>query len=214
MTDDPPSPEQMATLNDVSFKFEPSGSMAWAGRATCKHGITRNTTFQIAPGVPPLNHAGMVDAVRRQHQQVLACDCPNEPSVLNATVTFQPANAVPPGQQRYVPQQSATIPPPAKNFFFGPRLTCLKLGAYQVVAKVQLSRGLTQGAGGLGVIVVSGVPVLSVPMIDEATRATANIDVTLNLAPNQSVEVGYENTSAQVQDVTVTTLTVSEVWVP
>jgi hypothetical protein len=216
---DPPLPQQLPAEplagNEVSIKFTQTSATVWVGSANCKHGITQNATYLIAPGVPPLDHRLMVQAVFRQHDQIVGCDCPYAAPILNATVTFAlPAAGVEPGQQRYVPQLSASIPAPAKNFLYGPGLTCKKTGAYQVVAKVQLSRGLAEGARGAGVILISAVPVLSVPMVDEGGKATANINGMLNLAANQSVAVGYENTSAALQDVVVTTLSVSEVWVP
>lgn len=201
--------------NDVSVAFELVGQTAWAGNAKCKHGQVNNATYQIAPGVPPLNHAAMVTHLRRMHQQIVACDCPNEPPRLNATIVFSTATGVAPGQQRYISQSSGTIEAYAKdNLWWGPGLTCAKAGAYQLLAKVQLSRGVAQGAGGLGVVIIQGVPVHSVPMTDEGGKATANIDTMLTLLPNQSINIGYENTTAVAQDVTLTTLTVSAVWVP
>lgn len=80
----------------------------------------------------------------------------------------------------------------------------------------QCATGEERGTEGdwAGVTVVSGAPVVNVPMVDEANKATANINVLLNVAANQSVAVGYENTSTSNQDVSLTRLTVSEVWGP
>lgn len=207
--------EQAITAgNTVSCKFTMTGPLVWVGEAKCKHGVTTNATYLIAPGVPPIDHALMVNATRAQHDAVIHCDCPYDDPKLSATVTCLPTSAVPPGQQRYIPQSGASIQPPAKDFFFGPGLTCAVAGAYQIQAKIQLSRSTTQGATGLGVLVLTGAPVLNVPMVDESARATANINAMLNLGVNQSVAIGYENTSAQAQDVQLATLMVSEVWVP
>lgn len=201
--------------NEIDVKFDQVAALVWQGRANCKHGTVTNATYLIAPGVPPLNHAQMMQSSLRQHQQLVGCDCPIAPPRLNATVTFQPASAVEPGQQRYIPQASAVIQPTAKNnLWWGPGLTCAKAGAYALKGKVQLGRAVSAGATGYGVIIVQGVPVFSVPMTDEGGKATANVDVVVNLAINQSIAVGYENTSAVAQDVVVTSLTVSEVWVP
>jgi hypothetical protein len=195
----------------VSCNFVQVDPVTWAGTAICPHGISRNQTYQILPGVPPLDHRAMVQSLYRQHSLLKGCGCVLETPILNATVTFTLPTGVPPGQQRYVPQQSATI---VKNFFYGPGLTCSKTGAYQLVGKVQLAKSTGQGAAGLGVLVISGQPVLSVPMADETAKATANISTVLNLSVNQSINIGYESTSSAAQDVALATLTVSEVWVP
>src|SRR5262245_16169728 len=113
---DAPEPQDTSVVeplagNVVSFKFQPATSTTWLGEANCKHGITRNQTYQIAPGVPPLDHARMVRDVLRQHDQLVACDCPYETPSLNATVTFQATSGVEPGQQRYITQTSAVIEP-------------------------------------------------------------------------------------------------------
>lgn len=198
----------VATIKQCTFlQNSPS---TWLCTATCVHGTARNVTFKPPPGIA-VDYADMVARTYRQHDLLVGCSCVYDTPVQVATVSFQPANGVAPGQQRYCPQQSGTI---VRDFFFGPGLTCSKGGAYLITAKVALSRGLTQGARGLGVVVIAGQPVLNVPMIDVASVATANISTTLNLAANQSVNIGYENTSTSVQDVQTTTLTVGEVWAP
>jgi hypothetical protein len=61
----------------------------------------------------------------------------------------------------------------------------------------------------------AGAPaILSAPMTDVGGLATAFITGVLNLAPNQPLAVAYVNTGSASQDVQVTTLKVSEVWVP
>lgn len=191
----------------VTFTFAQTTPTIWRGTATCPHGTTRNETYLIAVGVPPLNHAAMVDSVFGQHAQLLPnCDCGQVRPKLAATVTFQvPVAAVPPGQQRYIPQSAATLT--GTDFWWGPGLTCARTGAYAISATVQLASANGRGAG---VILVSGQPVYSVPM----TGGLATINVTLNLVANQSLAVGYENTSNANQDVSAATLTVSEVWAP
>lgn len=212
MTDEQlPAVEPEAT-GTVSFAFAQTTPMIWAGTATCPHGTTRNATYLIAVGVPPLNHTQMVDSVYRQHDQLIACDCTRARPKLAATVTFQvPVAGVPAGQQRYVPQLSASLV--GSNLWWGPGLTIARSGGYNVQAKVQLALG-PPSATGLGVVLISGQPVLGVPMVDEGGKATANINANLNLANNQSIAIGYENTSNAVQDVALCTLTVSDIWVP
>jgi len=196
----------------VGITFVQTNPTTWTGTASCIHGTTRNATYHFTTGAPPLNHAAMVQNLYRQHDCLVGCVCTQQNPIANASVSFQPANAVQPGQQRYVPQQSATLS--SSNLWWGPGLTCGKTGAYQIDASVKLSRTLAQGAGGLGVIVISGVPTISVPMTDQGGVATAVISAMLNLTMNQSVQLGYENTSANVQDVQQSTLIVSQVWVP
>src|SRR5262249_2635698 len=109
-----------------------------------------------------------------------------------------------------------TVQPPAKNLWWGPGLTCAVTGAYAVQASMQINRGVgPSGNGGNVVVIVSGVPVLTAQLKDDATgKASATVGGTINLANNQSIAVGYENTTAVAQDIANTTLTVSEVWVP
>jgi hypothetical protein len=196
----------------ISISFAQTAPTIWTGTATCVHGTTRNATLLIRPGVPPLDHTAMVDSLYRQHDLLIGCTCTRQTPLVNATISTQPANAVLPGQQRYIPQAGATLT--GSHFWFGAPVTCNRVGAYQVQGSVALSRSVAQGASGLGVLVISGVPVLNVPMVDQAGVATASISAALNIGPNQSVNLGYENTSAQVQDVQTTTLVISEVWVP
>jgi hypothetical protein len=211
MTD--PHPATLPTITLVTVKFVQWDGTTWLGTADCIHGRTQNTTYLSGTGSPPLNHAQMVQSLYRQHDLVIGCNCAYDTPKPNVTSTFQLPTAVPPGQQRYVPMTAAAIQVPA-NWFFGPGLTCARTGAYAVVAKVQLAGSARTGARGLGVILVSGQPVLNVQMVDETSKATANINAILNLAANQSLAVGYENQSTSNQDVTLTTLSVGEVWVP
>jgi len=178
------------------------------------HGTTRNATYQIATGVPPLNHSLMVDSVYRQHFQLLPnCDCARTAPPIVATVTFQlPVSAVPPGQQRYIPQTAANLTGP--DLWWGPGLTVAKTGSYAFTARIQLTGSVSQGATGAGVVLLSGQPVVTVPMVDSGGIATANMTPTLNIAANQSINLGYENTSSTPQDVVMCSLAIKEVWVP
>jgi hypothetical protein len=210
-------PEQLPVVNPeattINFAFVLTSPVLWEGTATCPHGTTRNMTVQFLPGVPPLNHAAMVDGVYRQHEQLLGCTCTRTSPPIVGTVTFQlPVSAVPPGQQRYIPQTSASLTGP--DLWWGPGLTAAKTGAYNVTARVQLAQGLAQGARGNGVVVLSGVPVITLPMTDSGGIATANIVTTLNINANQSISIGYENTSNANQDVVMCSLAIKEVWVP
>jgi hypothetical protein len=200
--------------NDISVAFAQTGPMAWQGEAKCKHGRVQNATYQIMPGVPPLNHAAMVTHVRTMHQQIFACDCPHEAPRLNATVTFEPATAIQPGELRIIRELSGTIEPPKKNFYYGGRLMCARIGAYQVDASVQLARTVATGGGGIAHVLVMGVAVASAPLKDESGKAIATFAGMGNLQANQPVVVAYENTTSIEQGVTATTLKVSEVWVP
>jgi len=199
--------------NTIVFTFAQTNAVTWSGTATCPHGTTRNETFQIGMGVPPLNHSAMVESVYRQHEQLLGCGCTRTSPTIVGTVTFQiPVTAVPPGQQRYIPQTSASLTGP--DLWWGPGLTVAKTGAYNVTARVQLMQGLAQGAQGNGVLVLSGQPVVTLPMTDSGGLATANIVTTLNINANQSISIGYENTSSANQDVVMCSLAIKEVWVP
>jgi len=210
MTDD----VQPQAGTTVAFTFTQSIPTTWLGTATCVHGVTRNTTYLIAPGVPPLNHTFMVDNVYRQHFQLLpTCNCtPVRPGTV-ATITFlTPVTAVPPGQQRYIPQQSANLTGP--DLWWGPGLTCAKTGGYGLTAQVQLAASIASGARGNGVLLIAGQPTTSVPMTDQGGFATANLSVSLNLIVNQSIALGYENTGTTNQNVQAASLTVTELWVP
>jgi hypothetical protein len=165
----------------VSLHFEVAAPFLWRSVATCAHSVSTTLT-QTAPGV--LNPVVWVSNIVRQYELVVGCGCPQQPPTLNASVTFQlPTSAVPPGQQRNIPQLSATIQPPATNFFYGPGLTCARMGAYGVQAKVQLAKGVAQGARGLGLLVISGAPVVTIPMVDEGGKATATISALLIWPP-------------------------------
>lgn len=211
MSEQLPAVEPEATT--VSFTFELTSPVLWAGTATCPHGTTRNTTAQFLPGVPPLNHAVMVDSVYRQHEQLLGCTCTRTSPPIVGTVTFAlPVTGVPPGQQRYIPQLSSSLT--GTDLWWGPGLTVLKTGAYNVTSRIQLAQGLAQGARGSGVVLLSGQPVVTLAMTDSGGVATANIVTTLNINANQSIAIGYENTSSANQDVTMCSLAIKEVWVP
>jgi hypothetical protein len=208
-----PEPEPEAGTI-ATFTFAQINPVTWQGTATCPHGTTRNGTVQFVPGIPPLNHTQMVDNVYRQHFQVLSnCDCVRVSPPIVGTVTFQlPVTAVLPGQQRYIPQTAASLTGP--DLWWGPGLTVAKAGSYAITARVQLVLGVSQGAGGNGVLVIAGQPVFTLPMTDSGGIATANINTTLNLAVNQSINIGYENTSSSNQDVNMCSLAIKEVWVP
>jgi len=216
--ENPPVVEQLPAVEPeattVAFTFVQTDATTWIGEATCQHGATRNTTYLIAPGVPPLNHAQMVDAVYRQHFQLLAnCNCTRTSPPIVATVTFDlPVTGVVPGQQRYVPQVSSSLT--GNDLWWGPGLTVAKVGAYNVTARVQLAQGVAQGARGSGVVLLSGQPVVTLPMTDSGGMATANINTNLNINANQSIAIGYENTSSANQDVVMCSLAIKEVWVP
>jgi len=198
----------------VAFTFTQTIPTTWLGTATCVHGVTRNSTYLIAPGVPPLNHSFMVENVYRQHFQLLpTCNCGQSPPPIVGTVTFDiPVTAVPSGQQRYIPQTAANLTGP--DLWWGPGLTCARTGAYNITARIQLSGSVAQGARGNGVVLISGQPVFTLPMIDSGGIATANIVTTLNINTNQSIAIGYENTSSANQDVVMCSLAIKEVWVP
>jgi hypothetical protein len=215
-----PAPDQLPTdvqpeaAGTIAFAFSQPNPVTWFGTATCPHGVTQNTTYLIGPGVPPLNHTFMVDNVYRQHEQLMSgCDCTRTRPKQVGTVTFQlPVSAVPAAQQRYIPQASASLSSP--NLWWGPGLTVAKTGAYLITASVQLGKSVALGAGGNGVLLLSGQPAVSVKMFDSGGYATANISAALNINANQSIAIGYENTSAASQDVTTASFAISEVWVP
>jgi hypothetical protein len=217
---DTPTPEQLPAnvqpeaAGTIAFSFSQPNPVTWFGTATCPHGMTQNTTYLIGPGVPPLNHAFMVDNVYRQHELVLSnCDCNRTRPKLAASVTFQvPVMGVPAGQQRYIPQTSATLN--TSSVWWGPGLTAAKTGAFTIQATIQLTKSIAQGGGGTGNLLVSAVPVASAKMVDQGGLATANINVTLNININQSIALGYENTTAAAQDVGTVSLTINELWVP
>jgi hypothetical protein len=215
---DTPTAEQLPVVepeasNIVAFTFAQTNPVTWSGTATCPHGTTRNETFQIGMGVPPLNHAAMVESVYRQHELLLGCGCTRTSPSIVGTVTFTvPVSAVPPGQQRYIPQASAILTGP--DLWWGPGLTVAKTGAYNVTSRIQLAGSVAQGALGSGVVVIAGQPVFTLPMTDSGGIATANIVTTLNINANQSIAIGYENTSSANQDVVLCSLAIKEVWVP
>jgi hypothetical protein len=155
----------------------------------------------------------MVLSSRRQHDQIIGCNCPDEPPKVLATVTFGLANGVEAGQQRYIPQASMTTP--GGNFFPNTvPMTCRRTGAFQITAKIQLANSVALGARGTGNLLITGLPVLTVAMTDEAGKATANLSGLVNIGANQSVNLGYENTGITAQDVTLATLSLGEIWVP
>ena len=201
--------------NTVSIKFTQAGSMSWVGEANCKHGITRNTTYLISPGQPPLNHAQMVAETFRQHDLIVGCDCPYDAPKLSAQVAYAAQTGVQPGERRIILEQSATIQPPGKDFVYYGRLVCQSPGAYYVEAIVKLGRSVAAGARGLGQVFISGTPaMISSPMVDVAGVATATVTGTLNFAVNQPIAVAYLNTGTSAESVPTTTLKVSAAWVP
>lgn len=210
MTEHPET--QAGTTKTVTFSQ--TSSTTWAGSCTCPHGSTRNATSQIVPGVPPLNHAQMVQSLYRQHDLVIGCTCTYAQPTPNANVSFAlPVTGIPVGQQRYIPQLSATIA--NSNLWWGPGLTCAKAGAYQVDAKIQLARPLGSAGGGAIVLVIQGVPVISNALIDESNLATGYINAAvINLTPNQSINLGFENTTTIVRDINVASLKIGDIWIP
>ena len=200
--------------SEVDCSFRQVDQIQWVGTAKCKHGQTTSTTYHTGP-VVNLNPTQMVFIAYRQHDLVVGCDCPPAPAKLNATVTYNPAPNVQPGEQRIILEQSATIAPPGKNFVYYGRLTCMRTGAYFVDAKLQLATSIASGARGLLQVFVAGTPpMLSGPMIDEAGKATAIVTGIMNVFPNQPLAVAYLNTGTTAQNVQSTTLKVSEVWTP
>lgn len=192
--------------DQVSIGFTLIGPMVWEGEAWCKHARVRNQTFQAARGTPPLDAAMMVETIRRQQDLLAACNCPNEPAFEIANVTFSlPVAGVQPGQLRIINQQSATIK--GQRVFFGPPVTCSQFGAYQITATMKLG---DSGSNGFLRVLIAGIPKLSAPV----GGVTATVSGMLNVYPNDSIIVAFENTSSAPHDVTVTTLSVGEVWIP
>ena len=202
--------------NEVSCAFVQQGASTWVGTVKCKHGQAQSTTHLILPGNPPLDAAQMVFGAYRQHELLIGGDCPSMPPKLNATTLYAPSLAIPPGERRIIIEQSATIPAPARsNFSFYGRLTCLRAGAFQIEAKIQLAGSVAAGARGIGQVFIAGIPaMLTAPVLDVAGQATALPSGILNLFPGEPLAVAYTNTGTTNQDVQSTTLTVSEVWVP
>jgi hypothetical protein len=199
--------------DEVSIQFEPAGIAMWRSQATCRHGVAETLTQVGVSGIP--NHVSYVENIWRQHQLVVGCDCPYTPYGLNATVTCATAMGVQPGALRIILEQSATTEPGNNNFSFHGRLTCRRTGAYYIDASVQLAKSVASGARGVGQVFAAGnPPMLSAPMIDVAGKATSIMTGLVNLYPNQPLAIAYLNTGTTSQDVTLTTLKISEVWVP
>ena len=192
----------------VRFTLANSGT-TWIGEASCKHGTVRNPTYAIQAGAPPLNPTALVNAVRRQHAILVGCGGPYELPYEIANVTFGPAAGVQPGQQRIIAQNSAVVR--GTRVFFGPPLTVLEYGSYVINASMTLAAA---APAGIARVLVGGATYLSAPLVTQNGQATASMGGMLNLRPNESIVVAFENTSATVHDVQATTLTVGEVWVP
>jgi hypothetical protein len=80
---------------------------------------------------------------------------------------------------------------------------------------VQLTKSVASGARGMGQVFAAGnPPMFSVSMIDVGGKATAVLRGAVNLYANQPLAIAFLNTGTASQDVALTTLTVSDVWVP
>ena len=202
--------------DSVAVTFTQTAPMVWAGEARCKHGAVKNTTYVAVNASPTLNYAQMVASAQRQHDQIIACNCAYEAPKLNATVTYGAQPNVAPGERRIILEQSAVIAPAGtNNFAYYGRIVCKRPGAYYIDLTLKLSRGVADGARGMGQVFIAGTPaMLTANMQDIGGIATAIVQGTLNLVANQPLAVGYVNTGTSNESVQATTLRASEVWVP
>ena len=205
--------EAQLAANEVALSFEIAATNLWRSQAVCVHG-TATTLTHVAPGV--LDCVAWVSNIMRHHQLVVGCGCQQSPPTLNATVTYAPASGIVPGERRIIIEQSAVIPVNArKNFLYFGRLTCAVTGSFYIDARLELSNTVASGARGVGQVFVAGTPaVITAPVVDVAGKATATLRGTMNMYPNQPLAFAFTNTGTTNQNVSMATLTVSEIWVP
>jgi len=207
-------PAEPLSGDEVSCSFLQVSPTVWLGTARCKHGQTQSST-QLMSAALPFDPVGMVRNAYRQHDLLVACNCPYAPPQLNATVTYAASTGVVSGEQRIILETSAAIQPPRKNQSFYGRLTCTRAGAYYVDTTLKLGKTVASGARGVGMVFVAGnPPMLSTNLTDQGGVATAVIQGMVNLLPNQPLAFAYLNTGTTSQDVSATTLKLSEVWTP
>lgn len=210
----PEAPTQLpATDYQVTMLMQRVSPVQWAGACQCVHGTTRLQNFIAQP--ESLNPLAVVQSLRGNHDLAVHCYCPYAPPTENATVTFNVASSIQPGQLRLIPQASASTP--FGNFFFGPPLTCARLGAYQLDLTLVVDKN-PQSISGNAQILLDRVVVASAltqkPKVGEPPTTTVTVNAMTNIRPGQFVLAAYENLSGPPLDVIQATFTLGAVWVP